>query len=95
MSKTITLKHPNGTINLVFGMDVSLYIHPKDKELKKIARDMYVEVQRKLNHNRGAMSWEKNWRKSIDRIKDKYNLVEESYIWQEMSQNTKEPISSQ
>jgi len=91
MSKTITLKHPNGDINFVFGMDVSIWTHPKDAELKKIARDAYVEVQRKLNHNRNAMAWEKNWRKSIERIKAKYDLTEESYIWQERSQSTREP----
>lgn len=94
MSKTITLKHTNGTINLVFGFDVGLWIHPKDAMLKKIARDMYVEVQRRTHHNRDAMCYEKTWRKSIDRIKLKYNLEEESFIWQEMSQNMKARESS-
>ena len=95
MSKTIILSNNEAKVNIVFGQDVGMYIQPRNKPSKKIARELYKMIQKRLNHNRNAMSWEKNWRVSIEEIKQKHNMEEESYVWQEMLQNTKEPKSPQ
>lgn len=71
----INLTKDDIMIKLIFKEDPAI-ISSRSEDSINIARELALEGQQKMHHNRDKMNNPENWRTILERYKEKYNLEE-------------------